>query len=197
MKKIHQLLLFIYYLMWVICLIFAYAYLTDKFYSVGRWFGPIAGLLTIILSSITLFTLSFLYIFRKTKRALNAKFIQLSLIPFLGLIPFFILKSIPNELENQVVKIKVTYIAYGCECANWKIKTINGEPCIEPNCEDIFLEPLKSKKEIQEAAFQNGNTIELTGKFYKRKGFPKDYFHSEQLPEKARIFQYSSYKIMN
>lgn len=197
MKKIQQLLLFIYYLMWFVCLIFAYAYLTDKFYSIGRWFGPVTGLLTILLSSITLLTLSFLYIFRKTKRALNAKFIKLCLIPFSGLIPFFILNSIPNELEKQVAKIRVTYITYGCECANWKIITINGEPCKKPNCEDIFLEPLKPKKEIPEAVFQNGKTIELTGKFYKRKGFPKDYHHSEQQPEKARIFQYSSYKIMN
>jgi hypothetical protein len=69
--------------MWAICLIFAYAYLTEKFYSVGRWFGPIAGLLTILTSSITLLTLSFLYIVKKTKRDLNAKFIKLSLIPFL------------------------------------------------------------------------------------------------------------------
>ncbi len=197
MKKIHQLLLFIYYLIWAICLVFAYAYLTDKFYSIGRWFGPIAGLLTISISLITLLTLSFLYIFRKSKRALNAKFIQLSLIPFLGLIPFFILNSIPNELENQVVKIKVTYVAYSCECANWKIKTINGEPCKEPNCEDIFLEALQPKNEIQEDVFQNGKTIELTGKFYKKKGFPKDYHQSEQQPQKARIFQYSSYKISN
>ncbi len=146
MKKIHQLLLFIYYLVWAVCLIFAYAYLTDKFYSVGRWFGPIVGILTIVLSSITLFTLSLLYIFRKTKRALNAKFIKLSLMPFLGLVPFFILNSIPNELDNKISKVKVTFIAYGCECANWRILTINGEPCKGPNCEDIFLEALEPKK---------------------------------------------------
>lgn len=179
--------------MWAICLLFAYAYLTDKFYITGRWFGPIVGLLTILISSITLLTLSFLYIVRKTNRALNAKFIKLSLIPFLGLVPFFILNSIPNELDNKIYKVKVTFIAYGCECANWRILTINGEPCEEPNCEDIFLEALEPKKEIPEYV----KTIELTGKFYKRKGFPKDYHHSEQQPEKARIFQYSSYKIIN
>jgi hypothetical protein len=183
--------------MWAFCLIFAYAYLTDKFYITGRWFGPIAGLLTILTSSITLLTLSFLYIVRKTKRALNSKFIKLSLIPFLGLVPFFILNSIPNELDNKVVKVKVTFIAYGCECANWRILTINGEKCKEPNREDIFLEALEPKKEIPEHASQNGKTIELAGKFYKRKGFPKNYHHSEQQPEKARIFQYNSYKIIN
>ncbi len=197
MKKIHQLLLIMYYFMWAICLFFAYAYLTDKFYSVGRWFGPIVGFLTILLSSITLLTLSFLYFFRKSKRALNAKFIKLSLLPFLGLVPFFILNSIPNELDNQITKVKVSYIAYGCECANWRINTINGETCKAPNCEDIFLEASEQKKEIPEHVFQNGKSIELTGKFYKRKGFPKDYHHSEQQPEKARIFQYSSYKIIN
>jgi hypothetical protein len=109
------------------------------------------------------------------------------------LVPFFILNSIPNELDNKVVKIKVTFIAYGCECTNWRILTINGETCKEPFREDIFLEALEPKKEISEY----GKTIELIGKFYKRKGFPKDYHHSEQQPEKARIFQYSSYKIIN
>jgi hypothetical protein len=193
MKRVHQLLLLIYYFIWAVCLLLAYAYLTDEYYSVGRWFGPIIGFLTILMSSIILLTLSLLYIFRKTKRALNVKFIKLSLIPFLGLVPFFILNSIPNELNNQITKVKVTFIAYGCECANWRIITINGETCKEPNSEDIFLEALEPKKEIPEHA----KTIELTGKFYKRKGFPKYYHHSEQKPEKARIFQYNSYKIIN
>lgn len=183
--------------MWALCLFLAYFYLSDSLYHVGRWFGPIVGLITCILSSIILLILIILFAFRKSKRALNAQFIKLSLIPLLGLIPFFVLISIPNKLENQIAKIKVTYITYGCECANWRIKTIKGEASKMNKGEDIFIEASDPKNEIPELAYQNGKTIELIGKFYKQKGFPKDYQQSEQPVEKARIFRYSTFKIIN
>jgi hypothetical protein len=40
-----------------------------------------------------------------------------------------------------------------------------------------------------------GDIISLTGKFYRKKGFPYNY-QSEQMPEKARVFHYISYGVM-
>jgi hypothetical protein len=174
----------------------AYAYLTDEYYNIGRWFGPILAFFTVLLSSITLLILILLYSFRKNKRQLNSKFIKLVFIPLLGLLPFFIIKSIPNELDNSLIKVKVTYIAYACECANWRIIEYNSIDVHDSIEEDIFLEALNPKKELPLNCFQIGKTIELSGRFYKRKGFPKDYINSEQQPEKARVFQYESYKII-
>lgn len=188
--------LFIYYFIWAICLLLAYAYLTDEYYNIGRWFGPILAFFTVLLSSITLLILILLYSFRKNKRQLNSKFIKLVFIPLLGLLPFFIIKSIPNELDNSLIKVKVTYIAYACECANWRIIEYNSIDVHDSIEEDIFLEALNPKKELPLNCFQIGKTIELSGRFYKRKGFPKDYINSEQQPEKARVFQYESYKII-
>lgn len=195
MTVINKILLTIYYILWIIFLGFAYAYLTDRFYATGRFWGPIIGLLTVVVSTITLLTLVILYYFRLSKRQQNGKIIRLTILPALGLIPFFIISSIPNRLEETTHKIRVTYIAYGCECANWKVISDNGKKCKDNQCDDIFLEPLNEKAMLPDTIGYNGDIIELTGKFYSKKGFPKDY-HSEQQPEKARVFQYSVYKVM-
>ncbi|MFY8020867.1 MAG: hypothetical protein ACOVP1_06710 [Bacteroidia bacterium] len=194
MKKIQKFFLFIYYLIWAICLLLAYAYLTDEYYTMGRWFGPIVGMLTALISALTLLILIVLFIVRKNKRDFHLKLIKLVLLPFIGLIPFFIIKSIPNELDHSLLKVKVFYIAYACECANWKLIEINGKQ--NSTSEDIFIEAMNPQKELPNKYFQNGTRIELIGRFYKRKGFPIDYIHSEQQPNKARIFQYESFKIM-
>ncbi len=167
--------------------------MTDRFYVVGRFLGSIIGLLTILVSAITLIFLVILYYLKAEKKNIYGKLIKLTIVPVLGLIPFFIFTAIPKQLDDTTHKIKVTYIAYGCECANWKIIEDNGTKCKEKDCDDIFLEPINVKVAIPDTIGYNGDVIELTGKFYSKKGFPKDY-HSEQQPEKARVFQYADYK---
>jgi len=196
MTVINKILLTIYYILWIIFLGFAFAYLTDRFYSVGRIFGPLIGLVTVLVTIITLITLILLYYFRTSKRQLNGKIIMLTILPALGLIPFFIINAIPRQLDDTTHKIRVTYIAYGCECANWEVIEDNGTKFKDNDSDDIFLEPTNERVILPDTIGYNGDIIELTGKFYSKKGFPKDY-HSVQKPEKARVFQYTEYKVIN
>ncbi len=41
----------------------------------------------------------------------------------------------------------------------------------------------------------NGDILELSGKFYSKKSFPQ-YYYSLQKPEKARVFQYTDFKVI-
>ena len=195
MTVINKILLTFYYILWTIFLGLAYSYLTDRFYLAGRLFGPLTGLLTILVFTGTIISLILLYYLRTAKRPIYGKLIRLASLPFLGLIPFFIIYAIPRQLNDEPHKIKVTYIAYGCECANWKIMEDNGTKCKDNDCDDIFLESINEKIFIPDTIGYNGDIIELTGKFYSHKGFPKDY-HSEQQPEKARVFQFTGYKVI-
>lgn len=196
MTDIKKVLLTAYFILWAIFLGLAYSYLTDRFYVAGRFFGALIGLLTIFVSAVTLNVLIALYYLRPEKKLIYRKLIKLTIIPVFGLLPFFIINAIPRQLIDTIHKIKVTYISYGCECANWKILEDNGTKCNEKDCEDIFLEPIHEKVALSDKIVYNGNVIELTGKFYSKKGFPKNY-HSEQQPEKARVFQFTSYKVIN
>ena len=121
---------------------------------------------------------------------------MLTILPALGLIPFFIINAIPRQLDDTTHKIRVTYIAYGCECANWEVIEDNGTKFKDNDSDDIFLEPTNERVILPDTIGYNGDIIELTGKFYSKKGFPKDY-HSVQKPEKARVFQYTEYKVIN
>lgn len=196
MTVINKILLTLYFILWTVFLGLAYSYLTDRFYLVGRLLGPLIGLLTILVSAVTLVFLISLFYLRTEKRPIYGKLIKLTIMPVLGLIPFFIINAIPRQLIDTTHKIKVTYIAYGCECANWKIMEDNGTKCSDKDCDDIFLEPINEKVFIPDTIGYNGDIIELTGKFYSQKGFPKDYY-SEQQPEKARVFQFTDYKVIN
>ncbi len=169
-----------------------YLYMTEKFHIYNFFFDPVIELLTILSSSLTLFFLVILCYFRTEKKKYG-RLIVLTILPALGLITFFIFSKIPNGLDNTPHKIKVTYITYGCECANWKLIEDNGIKCKENDCDDIFLEPINKKVAIPDTIGYTGDVIELTGKFYSKKGFPK-YYHSEQQPEKARVFKYYYYK---
>jgi hypothetical protein len=169
--------------------------MTDRFYLAGRLFGTLIGLLTILVFTVTIFSLILLYYLRTAKRSIYGKLIRLTSLPFLGLIPFSIIYAMPRQLGDETHKIKVTYIAYGCECANWKIMEDNGTKCKDNDCDDIFLEPINEKVFIPDTIGYNGDIIELTGKFYTQKGFPKDYY-SEQQPEKARVFQFKGIKVI-
>jgi hypothetical protein len=152
-------------------------------------------MLTVLVSSFTLFILISLYCLRKEKRRINKKLIKLTIMPMLGLVPFFLIYFMPKKLENKTQKIKVRYINYSCECANWRVMEYNETKCKDKDCETIFLEPLNEHVAIPDTIGYDGDIIELKGKFYSKKGFPKGY-NSEQQPEKARVFQYTEYKII-
>ena len=196
MTLTNKILLTVYFIIWTVCLVLTYAYLTDRFDIYGRYFGPIIWLFTFLVSVVTIISIALLYCFKTKTRKLNLKLLKLTIMPAFGLVPFFAINSIPRQLDDTIHKISVTYVAYGCECASWKIISDNGTKCKDSDCDDIFLEPINEKINLPDTIGYNGDVIELTGKFYSKKGFPKDY-RTEQTHEKARVFQFSDYKVIS
>ncbi|MBP6302808.1 MAG: hypothetical protein KA501_05440 [Bacteroidia bacterium] len=203
MTILNKILLTLYFILWTIflgllCIYFIDSDYTNKFYSAGRLFLPLISILTATVSLLTLFTLIVLYFFRPDKKQLNKKFIRAATLPFIGLIPFFILYLIPDKLEEKEETLELSYIAWACDCANWAklddIKKYNdaGDTLADLS---VFIEPADKSYELPDTIGYNGDVIKLTGHFYTKKGFPKGYQSFEQ-PDRARVFQYTSYKII-
>ncbi len=98
-------------------------------------------------------------------------------------------------MEDNFCKIRVTYVTYMCECAKWRITDIRPDHS-EAYSEDIFLEPLSDNISFPDTIGYDGDILELKGKFYTKKGFPKDYDPGEEQPDKASVFQYTQYRVI-
>ena len=190
-NNISRLFLGIYYLLWIPCLLCAYCYVSDDFYPIGKVFGPVAILITL---ATTVIVFAIFLIRRRNSKTLK-RYLLFLIAPAAALLPFFIMLLIPNRLEKTTHAIQLSYIAYGCECANWRIQKIDGVD-VSAREEDVFLESLTIEKGIPDSLVRNGNRLNIIGRFYSRKGFPKNY-HSEEFPDKARVFQYSEYKFID
>jgi hypothetical protein len=195
MKLLYKTALILYYVLWLIFLVLIYSSLTENHYFLAQVFGKITGIITISISTIVFFTLFLLFLLKTEKRKLYAKIIKLITIPVLGCIPFVIINAAPRQLETTSHILTVQYTAYGCECANWKIIKDNQKKSNVSISEDIFIEP-KNDNLILPDSLDCDDLVQLTGKFYTKKGFPA-CFHSEQFPEKANVFQYISYRIIS
>ena len=105
-----------------------------------------------------------------------------------------------NKLEEKEETIELTYIAWTCDCANWtsieELKKYNPDNSDDSLAKiSIFIEHADISQALPDTIGYTGDIIKLTGKFYKEKGFPKDYKSFEN-PDKARVFRYTSYKIV-
>ncbi len=104
-----------------------------------------------------------------------------------------------NELEEKEQTIELSYIAWACDCANWA--TVENIYKYNDNFGDtlsdlsVFIEPANESLKLPDTLGYNGDVIKFTGRFYKNKGFPKDY-QSFENPKKARVFQYIKYQII-
>ena len=103
-----------------------------------------------------------------------------------------------SPLESKIRTINMTYIAWGCECANWiendKYDHYEDENTLAQN--SIFLEPADPGLGLPDTLGYSGDIIQFTGQFYSDKGYPKKYPVSEQKPEPARVFRYTSYTVV-
>lgn len=113
---------------------------------------------------------------------------------------FFLISCSDNkkELEKEQ-NIELTYIAWACECASWAtendiVKYQDFEDKLAEKC--VFIEPINDSAEIPDSLIRNNTRILFKGNFYKSKGFPKG-FESKQNLEKAKVFRYFEYKIIN
>jgi hypothetical protein len=104
-----------------------------------------------------------------------------------------------NKLEPNTQKIQLQYVAFACACANWAtakdIKQYSDTGNLSEHC--IFVEPENLKLTLSDTLGYNGDIVEFTGKYYVNKGYPKDYLQNEEPVEKAKVFRYTSYKIID
>lgn len=113
-------------------------------------------------------------------------------------IPIICSNCKPNRLSTKVQSIELSYIAWGCECANWATsKDIeryhdSGDKLAERS---IFIEPADRSLELPDTLGFTGDLIRFTGSFYEEKGYPEGY-RSEQNPDRSRVFRYTKYKVI-
>jgi hypothetical protein len=103
-----------------------------------------------------------------------------------------------NNLEDKKQTIKLQYLEWFCACANWAtledIKKCRDTGALPAYC--MFIEPDTPTLTLPDTLGYNGDIVEFTGQFYVDKGYPKDYIKAEEQVEKARVFRYSSYRVI-
>ena len=110
-----------------------------------------------------------------------------------------ILISCDNNVSDKKETVRLQYVSWGCECANWADqkfidKYVDFPDSLTDLC--VFIEPAGKTNAVSEDTMCfNGDVVEFTGSYYKDKGYPKD-FHTEQPVDKAKIFKYDTYKII-
>lgn len=188
----------LYFIIWTPFTICAYALLIDDYYVTSKVFGPMLGALALAAYLIVLLILTIAFFKNKMNRSSIKKKLLLYSIPLILLSPAVIIYLLPNNVEPNQHIIEVSYNAWGCDCANWSLNVDNGKPLKEDaiNREHVFVEAANNKIKLPDSIGKTGDIIQLTGQFYEKKGFPKGY-SSQEFPEKARVFRYTSYKIID
>lgn len=103
-----------------------------------------------------------------------------------------------NSLDGKIQTIRLSYVAWGCDCANWATPDDiekyqdSGDTLADLS---IFIEPADNTQKLPDNISYNGAVVEFTGQFYKSEGFPKGY-SSDQWADKSRVFRYTKYKIV-
>lgn len=102
-------------------------------------------------------------------------------------------------LEEDVQTLKLTYVAWACDCAKWStaedLKKFSGGTSDYLIGSSVFIEPANQSLKLPETLGYNNDVIRFTGQFYHKKGFPEDY-ESYENPQEARVFRYTTYEIV-
>jgi hypothetical protein len=104
----------------------------------------------------------------------------------------------PNKLDGKTQTVEFHYIMWACECANWAtpddIYRYQDTGDLSEHC--VFIEPADSSLTLPDTLGYNSDIIQFTGQYYVDKGFPNEYIKTEQRVDKARVFRYTAYKII-
>ena len=104
-----------------------------------------------------------------------------------------------NDLEDTIRTLDLTYIAWACQCANWATESDfkkaqeDGDKLADKS---IFVEPADSTWELPDTLGYSGDLIRFTGQYYKDKGYPKKYPKTEMQVDKAKVFRYTKYQVL-
>lgn len=120
---------------------------------------------------------------------------QLSILLLLILFTF----SCGDNLSKKKQTVRLQYVSWGCECANWAEpkyidKYVDYPDSLAKLC--VFIEPADNTKILpNDTVGYNGDLVEFMGSYYVDKRFPTD-FDTKQSVEKAKVFRYEGYKII-
>lgn len=101
-------------------------------------------------------------------------------------------------MEGKIQTVELHYIAWGCECANWAANDIiikyqdTGD--LSEHC--VFVEPSEPSLKLPDTLYFHGDIVQFTGQYYVDKGYPNDYVKGEQHVDIAKVFRYSSFKVI-
>ncbi|MEJ8844000.1 hypothetical protein WG954_16525 [Lacibacter sp. H375] len=102
-----------------------------------------------------------------------------------------------NKLDSKVLTEEFHYIMWACECANWAtldaIQKYEGDS-LASHC--VFIEPADSSLILSDTLEYTGDIVQFTGQYYVDKGYPDGFVKDEQQVDKAKVFRYTSYKIV-
>jgi len=103
-----------------------------------------------------------------------------------------------KELEDTIRTIDLTYIAWACQCAEWTTMAdiSRYQDTGKLSEHTIFIEAADSTLELADTLGYSGDFIRFTGQFYKDKGYPKNYPKTEMQVDKAKVFRYTKYEIL-
>lgn len=103
-----------------------------------------------------------------------------------------------HDLSPQKEIIEVSYINWACDCAEWKV---SGEEIPEDSLEhySIFIEGSESNNRYELTDLADNCwpvKMKLTGRYYLDKGISRDYDVMHEKPDKARVFRYDQFEIL-
>jgi hypothetical protein len=105
-----------------------------------------------------------------------------------------------RDLEDTSWTLDLTYISWSCQCANWAMEDdFQKSQDMGENLSDksIFIEPADSTLELPDTLGYSGDLIRFIGRFYRERGYPKRYPKTEMQVQKAKVFKYTKYEVLN
>ena len=97
-----------------------------------------------------------------------------------------------NTLNGKIETLELSYIVWGCACANWvtpaDFKKYEDDKLAE-HC--IFIEPANKDLELPMYFDPGRHSIKVTGQFYVRPDYPKGTTKGEEQLDKAKVFSYT------
>ena len=105
----------------------------------------------------------------------------------------------PNSLENKTQTLELQYVSWGCVCANWAApmdikRFADSSYQLSKSC--VYVEPANKDLVLPDTIRFATDRIRFTGQFYEREGYPKEYIATEEQLDKAKIFRYTKYEVL-
>lgn len=123
---------------------------------------------------------------------------------FIAILVLFAACGQPGKLEEKVQTIDLSYMNWACdcdcECANWAtqddIKKF-GDSTDTLIKLSVFVISADSTQKLPDSLGHDGDVLRFTGRFDAEPGLPANIDYGDLPPEKARIFRYTKYQIVN